>query len=378
VNNVKKIIIIQSIPFNQNIRAHKIAKNLIENGYQVGVLGWNRGSKSNRKERWMEDGKIQEIQLGIRAPLGSIVVAFYPLWWCFVFLRLMIENWDLTYAINLESVPPALIAGKIKKRPVVYENLDDHVNSLILPNVIRNSLINIDKLFMRFVNGVVLADDMQVEMLSGIPNSRVVVIYDSPDDNYYTVIKENRPSQKFTLFYAGGLSSARALNLDKAIDAVKSLEGVKITIAGYGDLAIDIENLSKEFPEKVEFLGTISHSEVLRRTFGADLLFLLRSPQLPVNKFICGSKLLQAMMCGRPILVNKGTSTAKKVLEENCGIVVDANNIEEIKNAIIMLRDHPRMCEELGANGRIAYEARYSWAIMERRLLILFRELTEK
>lgn len=33
--------------------------------------------------------------------------------------------------------------------------------------------------------------------------------------------------------------------------------------------------------------------------------------------------------------------------------------------AIIKLRDNPKMCNDLGANGRIAYEERYSWAIME-------------
>lgn len=377
MDSVKKIIIIQSIPFNQNIRAPKIAKTLIENGYKVIVIGWNRGSKHEKKGVWVNDQNIREIQFGIKAPVGPKVVLFYPLWWFFIFLRLMIEKWDMAYSINIESMPSALFAAKLKGKSIVYDNLDDHVNSIILPGVIKNILIKIDKFLMRFANGVVIADEMQIEMLGGIPNSRVVAIYDSPEDTINLQFRDNNHRDIFTLFYAGGLSSGRALNLDKAIDAVKSLDGVKIAIAGYGDLATDIESISEEFPEKVEFLGTISHSEVLRRTLGADLLFLLRSPQLPVNKFICGSKLLQAMMCGRPILVNKGTSTAKKVLEENCGIVVDANNIEEIRNAIIMLRDNPKMCEELGANGRIAYEARYSWAIMERRLLTLFRELTE-
>ena len=62
--------------------------------------------------------------------------------------------------------------------------------------------------------------------------------------------------------------------------------------------------------------------------------------------------------------------------EANCGLVVDANNNEEIKEAIIKLRDNPELCEELGANARKAYEERYSWEIMERRLVDLYRELT--
>jgi glycosyltransferase involved in cell wall biosynthesis len=81
------------------------------------------------------------------------------------------------------------------------------------------------------------------------------------------------------------------------------------------------------------------------------------------------------MMCGTPILVNKGTSTANKVYEENCGLVVDANNIEEIREAIIKLKDSPELRRELGANARRAYDQKYAWKIMERRLLALYREL---
>jgi glycosyltransferase involved in cell wall biosynthesis len=371
----KRTILIQTIPFNQNIRAPKIAKTLISGGYYVIVLGWNRGSKIIEKEHLGKKENIKEIQMGLKAPVGLKVVLFYPIWWCFVFLRLMIEKWDIAYAINLESVPPAVIACKLKRRPVIYDNLDDHVASLPLPNVIRKLFIKIEKMFMRLVSGVILADEMQVEEMGGIPNTRVVTVYDSPDGVTDGVFN-NKSSKKFTLFYAGGLSSARALNLDKVFTAIKSLEGVKLVIAGYGDLVNEIKSLSQELPEKIEFIGRISHEDVLCRTAEADLLFVFRSPRILANKYICGSKLLETMMCGRPILVNQGTSTANKVGEENCGLVVDANNVEEIKGAIIKLRDDPELCGVLGANARKAYEERYSWAIMEQRLLGLYQELT--
>lgn len=73
--------------------------------------------------------------------------------------------------------------------------------------------------------------------------------------------------------------------------------------------------------------------------------------------------------------MNKRTSTANIVCEEDCGLVVDANNVEEIRNAIIKLRDNPELCKEFGANARKAYEQRYIWEIMEQRLVDLYREL---
>jgi glycosyltransferase involved in cell wall biosynthesis len=191
----------------------------------------------------------------------------------------------------------------------------------------------------------------------------------------------HRKNEIFILFFAGLLMKKKALNLDKVFTAIESIEGVKIVIAGYGDLVEEIKECARKMPDKVQFIGEIGHAEVLERSAKADLLFVLRDPIVLVNKYICGSKVLEskvleAMMCGRPILVNKGTSTANKVREENCGLVVDANNIEEIKKAIIRLRDNPELCEELGANARKAHEERYSWEIMEGRLLALYQELT--
>ena len=376
MSDEKRTILIQTYTLNQSIRASKIARTLISGGYYVIFLGWDRGSKAIEKEQWEKKDHIKEIKLRLKAPIGTKIVLFYPIWWCFVFLALMTEKWDIAYAINLESIPPAVIAGKLKGRPVIYDNLDSWEDYLPLPNAIRKISIKIDRIFMQLVSSVILADEMQVEEMGGIPNSKVVAVYDSQEDVTNVALKDNRSSKKFTLFYAGGLSSARALNLDKAFNAVKSLEGVKLVIAGYGDLVNEIKRLSREFPEKIQFIGSISHEEVLRRTTEADLLFVFRSPRVLANKYICGSKLLETMMCGRPILVNQGTSTANKVGEENCGLVVDANNVEEIKEAIIKLRDDPELCEELGANARKAYEQRYSWEIMEGRLLALYRGLT--
>jgi glycosyltransferase involved in cell wall biosynthesis len=288
----------------------------------------------------------------------------------------MVTKWDVAHAIQITSISPALIVGKLKRKPVIYEMLDTTEDELLLPSAIRDICIKIDKLFMRLASSVILADAAQIEEVGGIPNSNVVAIYDSPPDAFSTINSSPRRNDTFTIFYGGMLLSAKLLNLDKMFTAIKDIEGVKIIIAGFGDMVAEIEEWSRQMPDKIQFIGEISHAEVLKRSVEADLLFMLRSPLLIANKYICGSKVLEAMMCGTPILVNKGTSTANKVREENCGLVVDANNIEEIKEAIIKLRDNPELCKELGANARKAYEERYSWEIMEQRLLALYQELT--
>ena len=356
------------------IRLPKEIGALKKEGYTITLLCRDEHRNCSKPKKSEE---YEEIRLKLKAPRGIKLLLFLPIWWSFVFVCLMILKWDIVHAIDIHSIPPAIIAGKLKRKTVIYEILDIGEYELVLPDSIRTICVKIDKLFMGFANAVIVADEMQIVGVGGIPNPKVITIYDSPP---ITLLRENdifyRRGENFTLFYAGMCYESKRLNLDKVLESIKNLENVKLVIAGYGDLVDEIKKWAYRMPNKVEFIGKISYAEVFERGAKADLFFILRDPVILANKYTCGSTLLNAMMCGKPTLANKGTSTADKVYEENCGLVVDANNIEEIKEAIIKLRDNPELCEELGANARKAYEQKYSWEIMEERLLALYQELT--
>lgn len=49
-------------------------------------------------------------------------------------------------------------------------------------------------------------------------------------------------------------------------------------------------------------------------------------------------------MCGKPIMVNKDSSAATKVVKDECGVVVDAHNVSEVKEAILKLKNRKDTC----------------------------------
>ncbi len=371
----KKAIIVRSNLLDRDIRVPKEIAALNRAGYEVTLLCWDRELQASPS--FGEEADFREIRIRVKAPWGGKVLLFLPVWWCFSFVRLMLTKWDIAHALNFDSIIPTAIAAKLKRKPVIYEILETYEDRVVLPGIVRRFIIFVDRLFMRMSSAVILADEMQSEELGKIPNSRVAAVYDSPVDSFKRTKANSHKNKIFMIFQASVLNKQRKLNLDKLVSAVKDIKSVKLTIAGYGDQVEEVRQWSQQTPDQIEFLGQIKHSETLKRSAGADLLFELRSAEVPQHKYICGSKILQAMMCGTPILVNEGTSTAKKVAEENCGLVVDANNVAEIRNAIVKLRDNPKLCRELGANARNAYERKYSWEIMGRRLLALYEELTE-
>ncbi len=372
MNGRGRVVLVRSNLADRDIRSPKEIKSLLQEGYTVTLLSWDRECNTDNAVK-PEDFK--EIRLRCRAPWGTKVLPFLFIWWCFVFFRLLTLKWDVVHAINLDNAIPAIIAARLKRKRVIYEILDVYEEGLRLPGVIRAISMYIDKLFMRFADAIIVADKAQVEGIGGIPNKRIVPIYDSHPGFSDEVDIGYHESEVFTLFYAGVLHREKRLNLDKLFAAIQDIDGVKLVIAGYGDLTDEIEELSSRMPDKLEFIGKISYAEVIELGLKSNLFFNLRDAIVRTNRYTCGSTLLNAMSIGRPILVSTGTSTTTKVSEENCGLVVDADNLEEIKEAIIKLRDNRVLCEELGANARKAYEQRYSWKIMEQRLAALYEEI---
>lgn len=367
----KKSVIIRSNALNRDVRIPKEIAVLKKNNIDVTFIGWNRELCSDPQILQIEhyDQKL----LHLKAPYGKIILPYLSLWWIYISIWLIIKKWDVAHVINFDSAIPAIIISKLKNKKVIYEILDTYEDSMVLPRHLRNFLIRVDKIFLSLSDFIILADDAQVEEFQGIPNKNITAIYDSPPDA--NIKKRERNDSAFILFYAGVLYKDRNLNLDKIFAAIQSINGVKLVIAGYGDLVPEIIQYQNELSDKIQYIGKISYSRVMEIIQECDLLFVLRDPSVPINKYICGSTLLNSMMCGKPIIVNQDTSTAIKVIEEKCGLVVKGDDIDQIKNAIIILRDNVPLYNEMGINARKAYVSKYSWDIMGNKLLHIYEKI---
>jgi glycosyltransferase involved in cell wall biosynthesis len=370
----KQILLIMSNRIDESIRLPKEIKAFRDGGYSTKLICWDREPRSNREN----DPSLDEVKsLNLKAPTGVRIIFFWPIWWCFIFVQILATNCDIIHAVNLDSIVPTLIAGKLKGKLIVYEILDIYEYATIVPGLIKNILLAVDKIIMRFVDGVVIVDEAQVQAVGGIPNRSVVTIYDSPPIDFVEgkIINRNRERGKITLFHAGVLNKDRVLNLDKLFEIIRDIEGAKVVIAGYGDLVNDIRAFMMIYPHKIEFIGKLNYVNVIEEGKRCDLFFNLRDQEMPSNKYNCGSTIFNAMICGKPLLVNAGGATAKIVSEERCGIVVDVHDMQNIKDAIIKLQEDTELSAELGANARNAYDRKYSWTLMEQRLLAFYQNL---
>ncbi len=366
-----KIVIVRSCLETLTPRAFKNAGALAaEEGYEVTVLAWDREAKNPKSE--VRDG-YQARRFRFKAPYGLTVLLYLPVWWCFEFLWLMSHRWDVVHAMDFDTAPPAVLAAGLKRKPVIYELADVYEDMMPLPRMIRRFSIAIDKIFMRLAKAMIISDEARVTELSGIPNDNITVIYNSPPDLLGEMGASPQKSDQFTLFYSGTLHEERQSNLDKVARAIRSIDGVRLVIAGYGEQVGETERWASGAPGKVQFIGRIEYAEALEKTLASDLVISLYSPVLLNTRYASANKVFEAMMCGKPVLLSGGTAMAEMIEKENCGLVIDAGSVEEIKEAIIKLKEDPELRQKLGTNGRRAYEQQYSWEIMRQRLLGLYK-----
>lgn len=364
----KKVIIIRGRAIDPAV--HKIASTLSKHGYDVKLLLWDRTNI-------IQKNKFSEYAIhtfNLKAPYDKfLVVLFFPLWWAYQLFFIIKNDCDIVHACDLDTLIPAVLAKKIKRLKLVYIIYDSYSNFIqstsILSNKIKNFVAETERSLINHVDALLLVDEARKDEIKGINTNNVSYIYNSPSD-YLSGSKINRiKHDKFTLFYAGNIVKSRGI--DDIITAIDGLNDVRLIFAGNG-VDIEIVKYNEKINPNISYLGFISYDEVIRYTLDADALFRFSDPKLAETKYASPNKIFEAMMCGKPIIVSDNSSMADIVRDNNFGIIVPYGDIAAIRNAIVRLRDDCPYRSLLNANSRKAYDDKYNWGIMERRLISVY------
>jgi len=371
---MKDIIMLRS--HYPDTRLEKEAGTLVRSGYNVTLLVWDRGR--TRATQGSCPYRVKRFKLRV-SPDSLKVCIYLPIWWLYIVFQLLIEKWDAVHAADFDTFAPALAIAKVTKKPIVYDIFDfyaDMIRFPIFPKTSRTFFARLDRYLMAFADVLILPDDSRREQIGLSINEESVTIVNAPlDTSPKASILTRRIPESLTIYYGGNISDDRGT--DTICEAVRDLPDVRLVIMGpcsvtYGERLKSICHKT----QNIELhLNWIQHSEIIRQTVISDMLFAFYDPNIPNNKYASPNKLFEAMMCSKPILVNDGTSTAKIVREEECGLVVPYGDVDAIKHAILTLKHDPALRKRLGDNGRKAYATKYNWATMEERLLKVYEKL---
>jgi len=333
--------------------------------YEVLILGWDREKVYSRSERIK--GNILLKRCPLKAPYGSFtILLFYPIFWVWVITNLLLLKPDAVHACDLDALIPAKIYSILKRTRIVYDNFDKFAMAFIPPQKrIVNGLADwLEDVLAYKSDLLILVSSNRLSTFRWVPKNTIFVLNCPEDYQYGTsrkTINESEKHDDFVLVYAGVISDDRGLLLLEK--AITNIDEIQFLVAGR-PVSNKVLNQLLLNP-KVEYLGVLSPDKAIELEAKADAIPLLYDPQIPINKVASPNKLFEAMMLRKPVISNICTEIVSQV---KCGLIVEYD-YESVEKALLMLVQSPKTQLEMGDNGRTAFESKYNWNEMKKRLL---------
>ena len=221
------------------------------------------------------------------------------------------------------------------------------------------------------VDKIIIAEDKYADYFNSIINKRLTPILNCK----HLISKKYIPpdNKTFTLLYIGVLSPTRFLL--ELVDVVKNLDGIRCIIGGVGkpDYVKKLKQKCNE-TDNVKFIGKVPTDEVIPMTKNSDAVFCMIAPWDKNDITASTNKQFEAMVCGRPIICTKDIYSGELTKKENIGLAIPYTK-NDLKQAIITLRDNPKLREELGRNALKAAIEKYNWEKQEEKLLKIYKEI---
>ena len=366
----RKVLMIVSNEFNPDVRVDKEARALVEQGYEVTVLAWDRYRRKLGKESLggynvvrLRTGQIDRKWL---LPFGL------PLFFLSSLRFALHRRPDIIHCHDLDTLPQGNLAAKVMRIPLVYD-AHEHYAAMIeqdLPRGLARLADGQEFRCLKTTTLVIAANESIASYLAPHSKTKPVVVMNVVDPGPPTSPPPARADGKVVLLYAGVLEPLRYI--EELIQAVAGRTDVVLKIAGSGSLQDKVEGTAKS-TSNVVYLGRISPAEVRKEMIGADAIVALLDPTNENNRIGTPNRLFEAMAAGRPALVSKGTLSARIVNEEGCGIALDWS-VEEFGRTVAALSDRASV-GRMGQKGREAAERMYNWVTMKGRLIEAYSDL---
>lgn len=332
------------------------------------------GSVWEREERQM-DGKLRihrfhlygegknPMLRALRYFLGEFILLHYCMW----------KKYDVAF---VDSTPPIQglkmpLIKWLKRKPTIYNVQDIFPDSLVGTGLTHEgSLIwkigrIVEKITYRYADKIiVISEDFKKNIMAkGVPEDKIVVIYNWVDQNKVVDVprEENKlfdvyglERSKFYITYNGNIGLTQ--NMDMLLDVAKELqeeyEDIHFVLVGNGAYLDEVKRkVADQQLENVHLLPFQPYEDISHVFSLGDASLVISKPGVGANSV--PSKTWSIMSASRPVLANFDENELKTIIENNhCGIFTKAGDKDAFKESILTLYNHRELCKEYGHNGR--------------------------
>ena len=299
-----------------------------------------------------------------------------------------------TDVIYVQSPPlfvgiAALMYRTLKRAPYVFNVSDIWPQSAVEMGALRNRTFIrmaewLERRLYRKAARITTATPGILEKLAarGIPREKLFLLTNGVDTDIYKPGPPDRAlaarlgldASKKIFLYAG--THGMAQGLDVILDAARETRDPNILYVFVGEGA-EKETLMKRSKQlaltNVHFLPNQPQPTMpaLLNTVYASIIPLRR---LELFKAALPSKIFEAMAVARPVIGVMWGEAADLIRDSGCGLVVEPEDGQGLKDAVDKLAADPNLADELGQNGRRYVSEHYNRKAIAARLAQVLRE----
>jgi glycosyltransferase involved in cell wall biosynthesis len=271
------------------------------------------------------------------------------------------RHYDVVYATGMQAA--AVIGARLARRPVVVKLVGDPAWErgvrLGLTEAefdsfqgARNGGVSLEAMralrnwTVRTATKVTVPSEYLGRVVRGWVGDRadIQVIPNGVQVSRAALAAGRRPEGPLRLVFVGRLVSHK--HVDMLVDAVARTRGTELEIVGDGPTRSSLEETVRReaVADRVRFLGSLPHGEVLAHLAEADALVTASGyeglPHVVIEALACGTPVIGPPVGGLPEVIEDGST----------GIIVDPVTSESTGKALARLRDNPALRERLASN----------------------------
>lgn len=200
----------------------------------------------------------------------------------------------------------------------------------------------------------------------GLPSEQVAVIPNFVDPERWTPGENGDGSY---VLFSGRLSHEKGV--ETLVRAMASLPEIPLKIVGSGMLETSARQLARELgATNIEFTGFKSEKEVRRLV--QESRFICTPSEWYEN---APMSVLEAFACGKPAVASRIGGIPEMVREGETGLLAEAGDAGDLRDAISRLWEQPELVREMGGNARTLVETDYSPATHYDKIISTYQQV---
>jgi len=155
--------------------------------------------------------------------------------------------------------------------------------------------------------------------------------------------------------------------VEQLIEAAAGLEGLSLLLVGDGPERARLAGLAAELGVRAAFTGTVAHASLPEHFAAMDVAVVLASADGAFH--YSPLKLAEYLAAGVPTIVPSVPTVLSRLSPGLDAVVVEPGDVDELRRAIVRLRDDPAERTRLAAAARKTAELRWSWDSQVQRVV---------